>query len=101
MWVEGNLSGVKGLLGLVGLGDYPEDVQINGSIYIHDMLTGFSLTNLSVTNNIYQNDAAIWAWNNNGLLQFTDVNAQATGEDSSGIIHQSYRFGRIEPGKFQ
>ena len=56
------------------------------TLYIHDMLTGFSLSNLSVINTLYTDDAAIWAWNNTGLLQLTDVNATATGTDSSGII---------------
>jgi putative surface-exposed virulence protein len=86
VWVDGTQNGVKGLLGLIGKGATPEDVQINGSLYINDMQTGFSVCNLSVTNTAYADDAAIWAWNNKGLLQLTDVNATATGTDSSGII---------------
>ncbi len=83
--VDGAAPGVKGLLGIVGLGATPEDVQINGRFYIYNFLTGFSVSNLSVTNSI-ADDAAIWTWGNKGTLKLTDVNAQATSEDGSGII---------------
>ncbi len=86
VWVNGSLNGVKGLTGLVGKGLTPEDVQINGFLYISNMLSGFSVSNLSVTNTVYEDDAAIWAWNNKGTIQLVDVNATATGTDSSGII---------------
>ncbi len=86
IWVNGNAPGVKGLLGLVGLGDSPEDVQINGFLYIFNFPTGFSVNNLSVTNSTNTDDAAIWTWNNQGTIKLTDVKAQATAEDSTGII---------------
>ena len=84
--INGSLNGVKGLLGLIGKGATPEDVLIQGSLYITNMASGFTVSNLSVFNPYYDDDAAIWAWNNKGTLKLVDVNATATGTDSSGII---------------
>ncbi len=50
VFIGGWLPGVKGLLGLVGLGDYPEDVEINGSISVYEMPAGFTIQNMSVFN---------------------------------------------------
>ena len=44
------------------------------------------MSNLSITNSSYTDEAAIWTWDNKGTLKLTDVKAQATEEDSSGII---------------
>jgi hypothetical protein len=84
--VDGDLPGVSGLTGLVGEGTAPEEVQIYGDMYIYNMDYGFQVKNLSVTNTAYTNDAAIWTWDNRGTLKLEDVNAQATQQDSSGIV---------------
>jgi hypothetical protein len=84
--VDGSLPGVRGLTGIVGHGDTPEDVAINGHVEIYNFPTGFSLTNLSVLNTYYTHDYAIYTHNNSGTITMTDVNARVTGHDSSGII---------------
>ena len=71
---------------MVGIGDPPEDVRIDGFLYIFNFLAGFSVSNLSVTNSSYADDAAIWTWDNKGTLKLTDVKTQATEEDSTGIL---------------
>jgi hypothetical protein len=84
--VNGALNGVKGLTGITGNGATPDDVLITGYLWIHDMPAGFAVTNLSVDDVYYNNDAAIWANNNKGTLTFTDVNATSNHQDSSGIV---------------
>jgi hypothetical protein len=86
VYVDGSLPGVKGLTGLVGMGDLPEDVLIKGFLYIYGFPNGFSVDNLSVTRSSDTDEAAIWTWDNKGTIKLTDVNAQATGEDSTGIL---------------
>ena len=89
--VNGSLNGVKGLLEIVGLSS-PENVVINGQLLIHNFLSGFSVSNLTVINGLDANgpadtdSAAILAENNSGVVKLTNVNARADGEDSSGII---------------
>ena len=84
--VDGSLNGVKGLLALVGEGAEPGDVIINGGLIIKNFLTGFTVKNLSVLNTTDSEFAAIKAEDNKGTIKLEDVNAQATGLDSSGII---------------
>ena len=87
VYLDGSLTGVKGLLGIVGKGASPEDVVINGWLYITNFLNGFSLENLSVNGDpTIPDDGSIWAKNNKGTLKLTDVNANASGEDGTGII---------------
>jgi hypothetical protein len=61
-------------------------VIINGIVEIKNFLSGFTLRNLTVINSTDSDSAAIWARNNRGTIKLTDVIAQATEEDSSGII---------------
>ena len=91
--MNGSLNGVKGLLGNCGLKLSAENVVINGFDYIiHNFLSGFSVSNLTVINGLDANgpadtdSAAILAENNSGVVKLTNVNARADGEDSSGII---------------
>ncbi len=84
--VNGAFPGVSGLTGLVGLGSAPEDVTINGYLYIFNMLNGFSISNMRVINSNEANDAAIWMEGNKGTIKLTDVITQATQTDSSGIV---------------
>ena len=56
------------------------------SYKIHNFLSGFSVSNLTVNNLSEIDSSAIWAYNNSGTIKLTNVNARADGEDSSGII---------------
>ncbi len=86
VYLDGSADGVKGLVGIKGIDGTADQVVINGHLYIVNFLTGFSVENLSVYNSTSSNDAAIWAALNLGTLKFTDVNAQATGEDMYGML---------------
>jgi hypothetical protein len=86
VWVNGSVNGVKGLVAIVGKNGTSDEIVINGNLYIYNFINGFSVENLTVNNNTASDDAAIWAWMNLGTLKFTDVNATAAGEDSSGFI---------------
>ena len=84
--VDGSWNGVKGLLGFEGKLNPAEDIIINGQLKIHNFLSGFSVSNLTVKNTADEDSAAIWAYDNSGTVKLAYVNALATGEDSSGII---------------
>ena len=83
--VDGSLNGVKGLLGIEGKDSPAEDIIINGRLYIRNFTSGFSVNNLTVKNTVDADYSAIQIEDNAGTIKLTDVNAQATGEDSTGI----------------
>jgi hypothetical protein len=83
--VDGTLNGVKGLTGIEGEDTSPAEVYLDGVLYIHDMPAGFSVSNITVENNDYPDDAAIWVEDNIGTLTLTDVKTSSTAEDASGI----------------
>ena len=84
--VNGLLNGVSGLKGIQGLGTEANPVLITGSISVFNMATGFFLTNLTVNNSTDTDAIAIYMHDNKGLVVLTDVDAAATGEDSTGIV---------------
>jgi hypothetical protein len=86
VYVDATWPSVSGLLAIVGTGDTPDQVVINGSIYVKRFPTGFTIQNLTVNNITDPEFAAIWIENNTGTIKLTDVNAHATQEDSSGIV---------------
>jgi hypothetical protein len=77
-------NGVKGLVGVRGEAA-ADEVIINGWVYVEDFATGFSLSNLTV-NDPFADDAAVWLTGNKGTVKLTDINANASEEDSSGIV---------------
>lgn len=83
--LDGSKNGIKGLLGLIGMGSTPEDVVINGGIVVNNFLNGFSLTNLSVINTVDTGFTAISFDGNGGKIALTDVKVKATGANSNGI----------------
>jgi putative surface-exposed virulence protein len=87
VYVDGTWPGVKGLMEIIGKGLEPENVVINGSVYVTGFPSGFSIRNITVNGNpAYSDDAAILTEYNNGALKLTDINTNATGEDGTGII---------------
>jgi hypothetical protein len=50
VYVDATWPSVSGLLAIVGTGDTPDQVVINGSIYVKRFPTGFTIQNLTVNN---------------------------------------------------
>lgn len=89
VFVDGTANGVKGLTGLAGEGDAPEEVVIEGSLTIHDMAAGFTVSNLTVNNGMNDSAAIVFS-NNKGTVTLSDVDATAGGQNSTGIeIYQT------------
>ncbi|NTW08114.1 MAG: hypothetical protein HGA28_00920 [Anaerolineaceae bacterium] len=86
VYVDGTWPGVSGLLAITGTGNSPEQVTIDGHVYITNFQSGFTLQNLSVYNAEDQDFAAIYFDYNKGTIKLTDLKAKATHVDSSGII---------------
>ena len=91
VFVNGLLAGVKGLTAIQGVDALgkpadPSTVVINGRLEIQNFPLGFSVNNLTVINSTDTASVAIWAKKNGGTIKLTDVTAQATQQDSSGII---------------
>lgn len=84
--VNGTLNGVKGLLKITKDPLISGTVEITGSVTIHDMPAGFTLSNITVNNTDDTDAIGIYAYNNKGTITLTDVNATASGSDSSGIV---------------
>lgn len=95
VYLDGDAAGISGLTGLIGDAAESTDVQINGWIYVYNYNAGFTIKNLTVTNDNYSQDAAIWAWDNVGTISLIDVNAQATQSDSAGIYIEAQTGGVV------
>ncbi len=90
--INGSIGGPSGLLSLVGLGDEPAKVTIDGSIWVLNMVAGFTINNVRVENDdpLFTDNAAIWIdYTTRGAVNLVDVEATATGQDSSGIFVES------------
>jgi hypothetical protein len=83
--VDGSVAGVNGLTGLLGLGSTPNDVRINGTIYVHNMAAGFQISNLTVNNSEFIATAALRTESITGSVTITDVVTTATTTNSSGM----------------
>jgi hypothetical protein len=84
--VDGTVAAVKPLTGFVVNKVNPDDVAtLSGSITVHDMAAGFTISDFVVTSSA-DNGSAIYLYDNVGTVTLTNVDAKASGVDSSGIV---------------